>query len=429
MVKPSLTRLVVVLTILGTGLGCELSEVTIPTGDPTVVVHGVMRPDLSQQFIVVERSFTGVVDPARGTGTIPGQAPPTPIEGAIVWVRNLDLPSDPCGSPVVFSGEPQDPLLFTLPGVYWGPPSCPTMRPGDRLELRVETADGEVVTGVTRIPGLDAAWLAVGGDSVELGASDTATFNRDRDTLRIRMETSVGRLMQLEVRLLDYQGEPDKSKFALTKIFVDTTSVLLPGDLLNVFERGEGSEIFRAGRHYTLTAAVTDTNYFDFARSRNNAFTGRGFVNHLTGGIGVFGSLAASSTRVTATGNADDPREGAYRLQGQIQGVDVDAELTVFLARPLEEAEFSAFLDGTWVTRDDMGPGGTTIWRAISVQAGSVDGEFRGDAFSLVVPCDCLIKRFALSGVRVPGSPFPIAVKDSTVVAVRLLGTITATQQ
>jgi hypothetical protein len=38
---------------------------------------------------------------------------------------------------------------------------------------------------------------------------------------------------------------------------------------------------------------VTDTNYYDFVRSRSDPFTGRGFLNHLEGGIGVFGSVEA----------------------------------------------------------------------------------------------------------------------------------------
>ena len=42
---------------------CEVAEVEIPFGDPVVVVHGVVRPDLPSssygcQFVVLERSFT-----------------------------------------------------------------------------------------------------------------------------------------------------------------------------------------------------------------------------------------------------------------------------------------------------------------------------------------------------------------------------------
>jgi hypothetical protein len=77
-------------------------------------------------------------------------------------------------------------------------------------------------------------------------------------------------------------------------LFTDTLGVALPGDLVNPFEGGDaGRPVFGVGREYSLTVAVTDTNYYDFVRSRSDPFTGRGFLNHLEGGIGVFGSVAA----------------------------------------------------------------------------------------------------------------------------------------
>ncbi len=77
--------------------GCDLKEVVVPVGEPTVVVQAVMRPDLGQQFVVLERSFTGAVDPEDfEIGDIPTAGfPRTPIEGALVQVSNLDLANDP----------------------------------------------------------------------------------------------------------------------------------------------------------------------------------------------------------------------------------------------------------------------------------------------------------------------------------------------
>lgn len=418
------------LTLLGGALlvaGCELKEVELPAGDPVVIVHAVMRPDLDQQFVVVERSFTGAVDPGKfEIGPIPGNSPRTPVAGAAVWVTNLDLPSDPCGNPVPFLEQPSGMADFLVrAGVYLSPTSCPTMRPGDRLELRVQTPELEVVSGMARVPGLNTAFLAVGNDSAEFGIGDTTMFNRDQDVLRVRVEASAGRLLQLQVR-----RPGDLSKLRATKIFADTTAMTLRGDAIDVFVRGEGEDVFRAGRHYELTVAITDTNYFDFARSRNSSLTGRGFINHLLGGVGVFGSLVATSTLVTVVGDLDDPREGVYRLTGQLLGIDVDVTLTVYLARSIEDSEFSAFLDGQWLAQQEVGEGAVQ-WAPLALSMESVDGRFDRDRL-LVVVQDTMadeVQILTLRGVRKPDAPFTVAVADSTPFGAALMGSLTAVMQ
>ena len=411
--------------------GCDLKEVVVPVGEPTVVVQAVMRPDLNQQFVVLERSFTGAVDPEDfEIGDIPtGGFPRTPIEGALVQVSNLDLANDPCGSTVDFPNEPEGSGLFTLPGVYWAPPSCPTMRPGDRLMLRVETPDGEVVTGTTEVPGMDGASMVVGSESVVFDNGDTTEFNRDRDTLRVTVQASVGRLLQVEVlRTGDLDGFFGEDLDDGVKILADTTAVALPGDLIDLFEPGTGDDVFRGGRRYVITVALTDLNFFDFTRSRSSQFTGRGFINRLTGGIGVFGSLVARSTTILTTADFDDPREGVYRLTGRLQGVSIDATLTVYLARSVDSTEFSAFLDGDWLRLVDA------TWEPWVVEQRDLDGEFVGESLSarllqpsLPAPTECCpaISQIALSAVRTPGVPFSMIVTDSAGVRAVPLGSLT----
>ena len=41
---------VLILALLGILSACDLSEVEVPVGEPIVVVQGVMRPDLPEQF-------------------------------------------------------------------------------------------------------------------------------------------------------------------------------------------------------------------------------------------------------------------------------------------------------------------------------------------------------------------------------------------
>ncbi|MGD2135394.1 MAG: hypothetical protein PVF27_04500, partial [Gemmatimonadales bacterium] len=295
---------------------CELDETIVPSGESMVVVSAVMRPDLPGQYVIVERTFTGGVDvPDSGRLPIPPRAPRIPIEFAVVTVTNLDLPSDSCAQPVAFSATPPEPGAVAVPGVYWSPLGCPTMRPGDRLQLRVETPVGEFVTGMTRVPGMNRAFLVVAGDSAVLGGGDSlVTFNRDRDTLRFGVDATVGRLLQLDIRRDGYLSDYG------TTVHVDTTAFALAGNVVNAFVSGRGNDVFRGGRSYVVTLALSDTNYFDFSRSWNNEFTGRGFINRLDGGIGVFGSAVAVANRVWVVADMEDAREGLFHVTGAITG-------------------------------------------------------------------------------------------------------------
>lgn len=410
---PPLRRWPVVVAAMAVG-GCELAETTVPLGEPVVVVHAVMRPDLpdlmgGQQYVVVERTFRGdadrIQDPLTGDSvfrigenvTIPyGGVPPLPIEGATVTVKNLDALNDPCGGSVAFVETRPPPLLSRRAGVYWSPFGCPVVRPGDRLELSVETPDGERVLGRTTVPGLDEVRVTVGGATRVFRPDSVTVFNRDRDTLLFDVVATVGRLVQLEVR-----RRSELSDFG-TKIFVDTTAFRLPADIINTFVVGNEDDVFRAGREYAVTIAVTDTNYYDFARSENNLYTGRGFINHLRGGIGVFGSMAARTTVFRARGEIDEPREGRYRLTGRLalterDSVDVDLTWEIYLHRPRPSSEFSAFVSGAWL----YGPIDT-----------SVDGVFDGDRLTaaIVDTTGVVVQHDTLRGRWLPDAPFSVQV-------------------
>ena len=382
--------------------GCDLKDVIVPEGDPVVIVHAVIRPDLptefeGRQFVVVERSLTGLVNPDTASKssdgrfhradslTIPyGGYPSVPVEGAAVYVSNLDLQDDPCGSQVQFLEDPAGPTKQSAkgPGIYWSPQGCPTMRVGDRLALTVETTEGEVVTGQTLVPGMDGAYMLVSNDSISFGTDQTTSFNRDRDTLEIGIEPVAGRLLQFEVRRFG-----DLTDFG-TKIYIDTTSFRLPAHVVNTFVIGDEDDVFRAGRNYVVSVALTDQNYFDFSRSRNNTFTGRGFINRLSGGIGLFGSLVALSTTAQAVGDIDDPREGVYSLQGSyLDSVDVGIEMELYLALDADSTDFSAFAEGDWLFGE---------------YNRSIDGYFAGNEFTgvLIDTVGTTARADTLRGVR-----------------------------
>ena len=330
--------------------GCEFGEITIPGEDPIVVVQAVMRPDRPQQWILIEQTLTGVVAVDSNRIEIPGDAPQLPLRGAAVDVVNRTFPGDPCGA-TRFTEEAG---ARVTPGVYWSPPGCPTMRPGDTLELAVRAPDGTTVRGTTEVPGVELFTLAVAGDSVAMPGPDLR-LNRDVDTLRATARAIVGRALQLEVRRTE-AGPGTTPGFWFV---VDSLAMTVPGDLPDLFTGfredtsgipDEFPPVFAAGRRYEVTIGVADSRYFDFVRSGNIPPSGRGFINRLEGGIGVFGSMVAATSGVRVVGTIDDDREGSYHLSGVLRGIPVDVDLEMYVARAgADSSDLSSFVEGAWV--------------------------------------------------------------------------------
>jgi hypothetical protein len=422
--------------------GCELDDTVIPATTPRIAVQAVMRPDLPQQFVLVEQTFDGAIVPQRNVQPVPPAPLQTPVSGALVSVANLDLPADPCGASVRFDRGPSgaSPSAPVLPGVYWSPPGCPTMRPGDRLELRVDVPNLGTVTGITRVPGLDAATLAVGGQVVAPG--DSLGLNRDREALDLVANARYQRALQIVSYRVGtvppgVSASLEDPTLSLM-LFVDSTAATLPGTVRHVFARAEGDDAFRGGRRYQIVVGVVDTNYHDFVRTQNDEITGRGFANHLRGGIGVFGSLVAAPFVVNAVAELDDPREGPYDFTGTLQGVSINTTITFYLAPGAGAGEVSGFMEGTWLSWVP-GPAGTTVPASRLVTGQSVDGQFRGDTLRFTIPTAeragglggqaVRLNNLLLDGVRSASGPFAVQVAESTLTGRRVLGELTATKR
>ncbi len=392
----------------------------IAQGDPIVVVHAVMRPDLDRQWILVEQTLTGSPSDESAHGVIPGNPPQLPVTGATVTVANLSLANDPCGA-VSFTENPSALQLPRADGLYWGPQNCPTMRTGDTLELLVETTDGHAVKGRTELPGAAAMILLVGSDSVLL-PGPPLRLNRDSDTLGARVVAVAGRALQLEVSGFDSAG----GSALITRFLVDTTAITLPGNLTDFLAGVLGEEdstsvdelepILVAGRSYTATIALTDERYFDYLRSGNLPLSGRGFINHLEGGMGVFGSIVARTNMLKVVGDIDDEREGTYRLVGSISGRPVDVTLELYVAAAGEDSTAaSSFVVGQWFL------GGID---------NSARGFFRGDTLALTIYQPALglpdsVSAFVVGGlIGVTGS-FELDVYDADL---SVVGSLTATR-
>ncbi len=378
---------------------CEFGEVTIPTADPILVVQAVMRPDLPQQWILVEQTLTGAVVVDSSRIEIPREAPQLPLRGAAVTVVNVTFPLDPCG----VTNFIEDGGGTVTPGVYWSPLGCPTMRPGDTLLLTVRVSDGSNLRGTTEVPGVEAFALTIAGDSAAMPGRELA-LNRDLDTVRAAARVTTGRALQFEVRRREAGGKSTAGFWFV----VDSLSMTVPGNLPDLFTGfredtsgipDEFPPVFAAGRRYDVTVGVADSRYFDFVRSGNIPPSGRGFINRLEGGIGVFGSMVAATSPVRVVGLVDDDREGAYRLSGSLTGVPVDVNLEIYLARARADSSgVSSFVEGTWVD---------------GVIDESADGLVLGDSLSLEILQQVPARPDSIATYHVTGplGPAPTAVR------------------
>jgi hypothetical protein len=365
---------VLLIANAGTLAACEFGEITIPNSEPIVVVQAVMRPDQPRQWVLVEQTYTGVQPPDSGGTLIPGESPALPVTGATVTVRNLTHRADPCGL-TAFVERPDAPFLPQNRGVYWGSDSCPTMRAGDTLELRVLTPRGTFVSGRTVVPGVAGFRLRVGDDQVSM-PGPPLELNRDRDTLRAAAVAPQGRALQLEVRRPTVTGSSAPAFW----IAVDSIAIAVPGDLPDILTGFQVDTsgipdafppVFVAGATQLVTVGLADDAYFDFVRSGNIPPSGRGFINRLQGGMGVFGSMVAATSAVRVVSDLDDPREGTYRLSGTVLGVPIDVELELYVADAgRDSTAVTSFVDGQWY----LGP-----------IAASADGGFVGDTLTLVL--------------------------------------------
>ncbi|MFQ5549673.1 MAG: hypothetical protein ACE5FJ_00375 [Gemmatimonadales bacterium] len=371
--------------------GCELTEVTVPNGEPVVVVQAVVRPDLPTQTVFVERSFTGQANIVNNVD---------PIVTATVSVRNLTRPALSCAPDVVFSL--QDPNR----GRYDSPAGCLRSDPGDTLELTVDVPGEGLVMGRLEVPGIRR--LLTWNNGVPLPRGGIAfQLNRETDTLRFLVEPWSGEVVEVETQSLVGLGILDRR----SSFFLDSMAFQVPGNMSVDVE--DGIPLFRAGRFTTLAIGLGDENYFRFLLTRNDPIVGRGFDNRLAGGIGVFGALEAQIFSVRTVGTIDDEREGSYRLSGSMGAEVVDVELELYLADGGDVSGFSAFFTGVW-------PGFTTRLNT------SIDGRFEHNRMEATLDLSLgteEVIHFAAANALQPS--FQVTVLDESF---QRLGTLTATR-
>lgn len=291
---------------------CESDPTAVAVGVETPIVQSVLNPADVAQYILLEQTLTGRVD-VTGTND-PDPAEPillgggVSIEDAYVVVYNalgdsaiaLERRTDP-GSPYHQGGGGKGSGVYVFHNYKPTPLCCGQPPPGPyflrvlrgaRYQLVVRTLNGRQLTANTTVPDANTSTLL-----------RARTFNRDRDTLSLVLPPA---------RFAKRYAIHLQTPYGPFELFTASLEYRVHGDLRNTAAKRR-PRAFVPGFEQEIALGAVDTNYFDFFRTSNDSVTGRGLVDHITGGSGVFGSYAPLD-RVTLTivADLDEPIEGRY---------------------------------------------------------------------------------------------------------------------
>lgn len=301
--------------------GCEIGSTTIPLAEPQVVVHAILNPSLSVQTFLLEESLTGkssqgtgfdINNPITRTGGIP-------ISGATIQLTGPE--GVRTAGEVRNNGRPTG-IYQILGGV----------QPGARYTVAI-SAIGHTVTGSTLVP-----------DGTPAPAPEVLTpFNRDHGSLAFPIASSaLARAYWVRI----------EAAFSAFELFTTDSSVDISGSTRNFFT-DDLLRVFFPGFQQAVTVAAIDTNTYDYYRSGNDPFSGVGLITHLSGGIGLFGSMTVVDRRIVEVGQdpTGDPIEGVYtRRNGAEHGMP--ATIALFLESRAAKPELFDRITGTWTEAD-----------------------------------------------------------------------------
>ena len=244
--------------LLALPAACMNLEDPAPATESQLVVHGVLDTWASEHYVLVYRARTG----ARDTNSV-NVAGDEPVGGALVTITPQN------GSPIAAARLADSSGACCVPGEYLfnSVPGGLVLTPGVTYSLHVRTASGEEVSGTTTIP-----------QAPNLMGLAGKVFLRLRDTLRLSWPRVSG--------ARSYEVILRSRSLGLYRTFTDT-SVVLPGTTFTL----DGDMVFPPGDQVSVLVSAVDANYYDYYRAQSDPFAGVA-PSHLTGAVGVFGSIA-----------------------------------------------------------------------------------------------------------------------------------------
>lgn len=282
-----------VLALLLVLAACEIENVGIPRTEAQIALHAVLSASAPNQVVLLERTRNGsvaitapefpVVDPVISDEGIAES-------GAIVTLMTPNGRTLAAREDVTVRDDNKG------GGVYRFALHGDSLERGGTYQLTVRTTKNEVLSAETSVPAGNAAGTATYG-----------TFDRAQDTLVLEWPAAPGARSYL-VRI--------ESPFGPRSFFTEGTQVRLTGELRNI-DVDALPRVFIPGFPQAITVSAVDSNFFDWFRTHNNAISGTGLINRVSGGIGVFGSvvrLRYEEYHVVAP--QTDPEAGMFQFAG-----------------------------------------------------------------------------------------------------------------
>ncbi len=293
--RPLGARITALFAALTTSVaaGCEIKGTAAPEIESRVVVHAVLNPTSGVQTVIVERSLRSIVRTARetpqyeeignarvvfygprGDSAVAGKATGTGVSDGVYRVSSITITDGSTGN--------------VQPNVL-------RLRPGERYRLRVETAIG-VAVGETTIPVSEPVDGA------------RRTFNLDRDTLRAKT-ANVRQAAGYYLRHETTRAAHERYVTTLDDALIRPLSSADDTDWSFSFAQ----EAIYPGLAQRFTIVAVDSNYFRYYVASFDPFGDDTRGNTLTGGVGLFGSVAPLMSKVLdLTANTDTPVEGSW---------------------------------------------------------------------------------------------------------------------
>jgi hypothetical protein len=291
--------------------GCELSDVVLAPSDDLLIAEVFVESDgaAGKAYAFLHRTLgsegQGEVSGATVTLTGAGESVTLPeAEGAEACLLASTLP--------LITGS-----CYRLEALPEG-----LADPGERLTLRVETLEGDLLTGATTIPG-DFALRTPGPDVTECSLSPDTNFevrwSESADTWAYVGDVLVEGLAEVIAREgLDATLDEDPLHLIGLAISSADTTLAFPSEF-GVFDRFDLDRDIAlllqaglpSGTRASVTIAAADRNYVNWVRGGSFNPSGGIRIPSLEGeGSGVIGSVVARRFTVVAESQSEIPRCG-----------------------------------------------------------------------------------------------------------------------
>ncbi len=232
--------------------------------DDALIVHAVLDPSSIDQYVVVQRT----------SGFSRAQAGEPNARVSITDADGHEYRADAVVDSThyrVSYGMPRVRTVYRIAGQKYGT----WIRPNTQYDLQVLVGAADTVRASTITPNI----TPIGN---VLPAAQP--FRRMLDTLRLEW-TPANDVVMYEVGVQSAFGNW-YSTFA-------QRAAVIPGTASTV----NGVRAFTSGYMHDAVINAVDRNYFDYYRASSDVFTGAGAIVHMTGGVGVFGSIARVGSR------------------------------------------------------------------------------------------------------------------------------------